>query len=168
MNRLNENFYNLNAIEVAPLLLGKFLCRKIEDKIIKFKITETEAYYGENDTACHASKGKTKRAKTLYKQGGIAYVYLYYGIHSMLNVITGEVNFPQAVLIRGIQNYNGPGKLTKYLKIDTSFNEENLITSNRLWIENNKTVTNYISTPRIGINYAIEEYRYKLWRFLCN
>ena len=116
MNRLNENFYNLNAIEVAPLLLGKFLCRKIEDKIIKFKITETEAYYGENDTACHASKGKTKRAKTLYKQGGIAYVYLYYGIHSMLNVITGEVNFPQAVLIRGIQNYNGPGKLTKYLK----------------------------------------------------
>ena len=167
MKRLDENFYNLTAVEAAPLLLGKFLCRKLDDKIIKSKITETEAYFGENDTACHAFKGKTNRTKTLYKQGGITYVYLCYGIHFMLNIVTGKENIPQAVLIRGIENHSGPGRLTRYLKIDKSFNEENLLTSNRLWIENNEIVTNYVSTPRIGIDYATEEYRCKLWRFLC-
>lgn len=166
MKRLNEKFYSMSALDVAPLLLGKLLCRKTDDKIIKSKIIETEAYFGETDTACHASKGKTKRTKTLYEQGGIAYIYLCYGIHSLLNVVTGPKDFPQAVLIRGIENYSGPGKLTKYLKIDTSLNGENLITSEILWIEDNRNYYKYKSTPRIGIDYATKEYRDKLWRFL--
>ena len=144
----------MNFIKVAPLLLGKILCRRIENKIIRSRITETEAYFGEEDTACHASKGLTKRTKTLYEEGGIAYIYLCYGIHSLLNVVTGSKGFPQAVLIRGIDNYNGPGKLTKYLKIDTSLNGENLLTSTQLWIEDDGHSYAYESTPRIGINYA--------------
>ncbi len=167
VKKVTQSFYDLTSIEAAPLLLGKFICREIEGKVIKSKIIETEAYFGETDTACHASKGKTKRTKILYEKGGIAYVYLCYGIHSLLNVVTGQENFPQAVLIRGIENYAGPGKLTKYLKIDTSFNGENLLTSNRLWIEDEGSSCEYTATPRIGIDYATEEYRNKLWRFLA-
>ncbi len=166
MKRLKENFYNLDAITAAPLLLGKFLCRKISDKTVKVKITETECYFGEEDTACHASKGKTNRTKILYGPGGKAYIYLCYGIHYLLNVVTGKENVPQAVLIRGIENYSGPGKLTKYLKIDKNLNGENLITSNKLWIEDNGLICNFTTSPRIGIDYATEEYRTKLWRFV--
>ncbi len=166
MKRLDCKFYNLNALEAAPLLLGKLLCRNINGVIVKSIITETECYYTEQDTACHAYKGLTERTKPLYEQGGIAYVYLCYGIHSLLNIVTGEKNIPQAVLIRGIENYNGPGKLTKYLKIDRTFNRENLITSNRLWIEDADKQYKYIATPRIGIDYATEEYRNKPWRFV--
>ena len=106
--RINPELYKLNAVELAPKLLGMKLCRQVEDKIIKFRITETEAYFGEDDTACHAHKGKTERTKTLYEQGGVAYVYLCYGIHNLLNVVTGEKNFPQAVLIRGVEGFDGP------------------------------------------------------------
>ncbi|HAZ19223.1 MAG TPA: 3-methyladenine DNA glycosylase, partial [Clostridiales bacterium] len=85
--RLDKTEYLLPATELAPALLGKFLCRNIEDEIIRLRITETECYYGEIDTACHAHKGKTPRTETLYRQGGCAYVYVCYGIHSMLNVV---------------------------------------------------------------------------------
>ena len=102
---------------MAPALLGKLLCRRVDDKIIKYRITETECYFGEDDTACHAHKGKTERTKIMYHEGGVAYVYLCYGLHSMLNVVSGIEDFPEAVLIRGVEGYNGPGKLTKALEI---------------------------------------------------
>lgn len=165
MTRLKENFYNMDAVTAAPLLLGKILCRKIDDKIIKARVTETECYFGEEDTACHASKGKTNRTAILYDAGGEAYVYLCYGIHYLLNVVTGAQNIPQAVLIRGIEGYDGPGKLTKYLKIDKNLNGENLITSDKIWIEDDGKDYNFTASPRIGIDYATEEYRNKLWRF---
>ena len=165
MKRLDEKFYTRDSTETAPLLLGKLLCRNINGKIIKAKITETECYFGESDTACHAHKGKTQRTKTLYKKGGIAYIYLCYGIHFLFNVVTGPENMPQAILIRAIENYDGPGKLTNYLHITKNLNEENLITSEKIWIEDSKKIFKYKSYPRIGINYATEEYRNKLWRF---
>jgi DNA-3-methyladenine glycosylase len=150
------------------LLIGKILCRKIDGEVIKSKITETECYFGEKDTACHASKGKTNRTKTLYKGGGIAYVYLCYGIHCLLNVVTGAENIPQAVLIRCVEGYNGPGKLTKHLKIDRSLNEENLVTSDKLWIEDDGSTYAFTTWPRVGIDYATEEYRNKPWRFVID
>ena len=153
-------------MELAPKLLGKLLCRKIDGKVIKLEITETECYYGESDTACHASKGRTKRTETLYESGGVAYIYLCYGMHHLFNVVTGEKDFPQAVLIRGVAGYNGPGKLTKVLMIDKSLNGENLITSDRLWLEDAPEVSDYTTTPRIGIGYATEEYKNIHWRFL--
>lgn len=165
--RLSEKTYKLSSIDLAPKLLGMYLCRRLDDDtVLKLKITETEAYYGEDDTACHAHKGKTKRTEILYNPGGVAYVYLCYGVHYLLNVVCGEKDFPQAVLIRGVDNFNGPGKLTKALSIDKQFNGENLITSNKLWIENHNIETKFCSTKRIGIDYATEEYRDKLWRFV--
>ena len=72
--RINADFFKMRATEMAPVLLGKLLCRKINNEIIKLRITETEIYFGETDSACHASKGKTNRNKTLYEAGGITYV----------------------------------------------------------------------------------------------
>lgn len=165
--KLSFDTYSLNAIELAQKLLGMHIYRNIDGKILKLKITETEAYYGENDTACHAYKGKTKRTEIMYERGGFAYVYLCYGIHNMLNIVSGQQGHPEAVLIRGIENFDGPGKLTKALLIDRSLNGENLVTSNKLWIENalDDIKPNYIKLKRVGIDYATEEYRNKLWRF---
>lgn len=164
--RINDNLYKLNAIELAPKLLGMKLCRKVDNNIFKLRITETEAYFGEDDTACHANKGKTARTKILYQVGGVAYIYLCYGIHNMLNIVTGEENFPQAVLIRGVEGFDGPGKLTRALNIDRKLNGENLIKSNLLWLEDDGCSFRYKTTKRIGIDYATPEYRNKLWRFI--
>ncbi len=164
--KLNEEFYKRSAIEAAPETLGKLLCRRIGNDILKCRITETECYYGEDDTACHAHKGKTERTKILYEDGGRAYIYLCYGIHELFNIVTGEKGFPQAVLIRGIEGFNGPGKLTKHLKIDRSLNGEDLITSDKLWLEDDGFVPKYQTTKRVGIDYATEEYKNKLWRFV--
>ena len=165
--RVSEEIYSLNAPELAPKLLGMKLCRRMDDNnIIKLKITETEAYFGEQDTACHAHKGRTKRTETLYNPGGIAYVYLCYGIHYLLNVVSRQKDFPQAVLIRGLENFNGPGKLTKALNINKEFNGENLMSSERLWIEPADSPIEFQTAKRVGIDYATEEYRNKLWRFI--
>jgi len=165
MKRLQEDFYLETAVELAPKLLGKFLCRKIDDKILKCRITETEAYFGEEDTACHASKGKTNRTKVMYEKGGIAYIYLCYGVHFLLNVVTGAKDFPQAVLIRGIEGFNGPGKLTKALQITKELNSENFIKSDKIWLEEDGFVPEFTTSPRVGINYATEKYRNIHWRF---
>ena len=163
--RLNKEFYLQRAPSLAPALLGKLLCRKIDNEIIKYRITETECYFGEEDTACHAHKGKTERTKIMYHEGGVAYVYLCYGLHSMLNVVSGIEDFPEAVLIRGVEGYNGPGKLSKALKIDRSLNGESLVTSDKLWIEDDGYIAEYTTGKRIGIDYATEEYRNILWRY---
>lgn len=164
--RLTEDFYKQHATELAPLLLGKLICRQIDNKVIKCRITETECYFGENDTACHAHKGKTERTKIMYERGGKAYVYLCYGIHSLFNVVTGEKDFPEAVLIRGVEGFTGPGKLTKHLQIDRRLNGENLITSDKLWFEDDGFEVKYKADKRVGIDYATEEYRNILWRFI--
>ena len=164
--RLTKKFYSKTAIECAPLLLGKLICRNLNGKISKHRITETEIYFGENDSACHASKGKTERTKIMYEAGGFAYIYLCYGMHNMLNIVTGKKDHPEAVLIRGIEDANGPGKLTKFLQIDRSLNTEDLTVSNILWLEDDGYSPKYKTSTRIGINYATEEDRNKLWRFI--
>ncbi|MEG0754430.1 MAG: DNA-3-methyladenine glycosylase, partial [Angelakisella sp.] len=124
-----------------------------------------ECYCGECDTACHAHKGKTERTKVIYREGGCAYIYLCYGIHNLLNVVSGEEDFPEAVLIRGVEGFYGPGRLTKTLAIDRTLNGEDLVTSKQLWLEEDGTFPEYEAATRIGIEYATEEYREKLWRF---
>jgi len=163
---MTQEFYDKNAVELAPLLLGKFLCLKTEDGVLKLPITETEAYYTEQDTACHAHKGRTKRTELLYRRGGCAYVYLCYGMYHLMNVICGEENVPQGVLIRGAGVYDGPGKLTKAMGIDKTHNGIDLVNGDVMWIEDGKQ-PEYRATPRIGINYATEEYRNILWRFVA-
>ena len=164
--KIDKNIYKLSSIELAPKLLGKILCRSINGKVLKYRITETEAYYSEQDTACHAHKGKTNRTKIMYEEGGVAYIYLCYGMHWMLNIVSGSKDIPQAVLLRSVEGYNGPGKLTKILNITGKLNGENLINSNKIWLEDDNFICKFKSESRIGINYATEEYKNKLWRFI--
>jgi len=165
--RLNSDFYTLPAVSAAPLLLGKILCRQWNGQNLRYRITETEAYAGENDSACHARFGKTPRNSVMYEPGGKAYIYLCYGIHYLLNIVTSWENEPEAVLIRGIEGFNGPGKLTKELHIHRTLNGLDLTVSDELWIEDDGIQFDYIKTPRIGIGYAREEDRARLWRFVA-
>lgn len=163
--KLPAAFFQRDVLEVAPDLLGKFLVRKFDrGEIHRFRITEVEAYRGEEDKACHASKGKTKRTEVMFSEGGKIYVYLIYGIYWLLNITTGKENEPQAVLIRGVEEISGPGRIGKYLKLDSSFYGES-ITGDRLWVENSDEKPVYKTTPRIGIDYA-EEWKDIEWRFV--
>ncbi|MCL2841174.1 MAG: DNA-3-methyladenine glycosylase [Defluviitaleaceae bacterium] len=163
--RLPLECYKQSAETLAPFLLGKILCRRMGNQVIRHRITETEAYCGESDTACHAHKGKTPRTSVLYEQGGIAYVYLCYGIHNLLNVVAAEEGQPEAVLIRGVEGISGPGRVTKALAIGRDLNREDYTTSNALWLEDGAPLP-YKTTPRIGIGYASEEDKARLWRFV--
>ena len=167
MKIIDKNIFTMSATDLAPFLLGKMLCVMQPDgNVVKLRINETEAYFGEEDTACHAHKGKTKRTEVLYNEGGIAYVYLCYGIHALMNVISGPSGHPEGVLIRGVEGFDGPGKLTKYLGIKTFHNRLSLINSDCIWIEDDGFSPQKIEiSPRIGIDYATEEYRNKPWRF---
>jgi len=166
MNRLKEDFYQQDAVTIAEKLLGKTLMRVWDNGTSsKFRITETEAYLGEEDKACHASKGKTTRTEIMYSVGGHVYVYLIYGMYWMLNVVTGPENHPQAVLIRGIDNIFGSGKVGRELKIDKSFYGENLLNSNRIWIEKAPDEIVFNTATRVGVDYAGDEWKNKPWRF---
>ena len=166
MRRLTAKDYAVDAVTMAKALVGAWLCRRMDDgTVIRRRITETEAYCGEEDTACHAHKGRTARTDVMYSPGGCAYIYLCYGMHEMLNVVTGPEERPEAVLIRGVEGAEGPGRLTKLLKIDRSLNRENLVTSQRLWIESDGRRQTFIASPRVGIAYASPRDRKRKWRF---
>lgn len=167
--RLVKSFFASDALTLAPLLLGKKLVRHYDDgRIEQFMITEVEAYCGEEDLACHASKGRTKRTEIMYHDGGRVYVYLIYGMYWLLNFVCGERDDPQAVLIRGLKGVSGPGRVGKVLELDSSFYGEDIFSSNRIWIEEgfNENIT-YQCTRRIGVDYAGEIWSNKLFRFIC-
>lgn len=164
---LEQKFFSRDVLKVAPQLIGKIIIRQFDDGSIKrFRITQTEAYRGENDKACHASKGRTPRTETMYHQPGTIYVYLIYGMYWMLNFVTEKTNTPQAVLIRAIEGYNGPGKLTQILKIDKSFNNQNIIDNPRIILFDDLYQPEIITAPRIGVDYAGEIWAQKPWRFI--
>ncbi len=166
--KLTSDFFARPCPEAARELVGKLLCRRFPDGTVKkLRITETEAYCGEEDTACHAHKGRTPRTDTLYAAPGTLYVYLCYGIHWMLNIVTGREGEPQAILVRAAESAAGPGRLTKALSIDGSFNRsplEELIDS--LWLEDDGFSCSVETGKRIGIGYATTEDQEKPWRFL--
>jgi len=139
--RIPQEIYQKPALQLAPCLIGKLLCRKTGDKIIRLAITETEAYCGESDTACHAHRGKTPRNGVMYEAGGIAYIYLCYGIHNLLNVVAAKEGEPEAVLIRGVMGISGPGRVTKALEIGLDLNREDYRNVDVLWIENGPEIT---------------------------
>ncbi len=155
------------ATELASWLIGKILCRERGGEVVRMRITETECYFGEEDTACHAHKGRTERTDIMYHEGGRAYVYLCYGIHSLLNITTGEEGHPEAVLIRGVGDVFGPGRVTKLLGIDRSLNKKELVRENGLWLEDDGIVSKYTMSKRVGIDYAEPCDRDKLWRFIA-
>lgn len=165
--RLDSNFYQRDVLEVAPQLLGKVLVRQFDNgQSLRLRITEVEAYRGQDDRACHASKGRTPRTEVMFRAGGIVYVYFIYGMYWLLNVVTGLEGDASAVLIRGIENATGPGRVGKLLALDRSFYGENLETSERIWIEDAPAVSEFTQTPRIGVDYAGPEWASKPWRFI--
>ena len=161
MERLSYDFYHRPCLEVARDLVGKVLVH--EGK--QLRISETEAYCGESDTACHASRGRTRRNEVLYADAGTVYVYLCYGIHWMLNVITGDAEDPQGVLIRACVDAEGPGKLTKALGITGRRNRDNAATSPDIWIGDDGFRCALETDKRVGIGYASQEDQDRLWRF---
>lgn len=165
--KLDRSFFNRPCLTVAEELVGKVLVRRTEDAEIRLRITETESYIGEDDTACHAHKGRTKRTEVMYMQAGTIYVYLCYGMHWLLNIVTGEVEHPEAVLIRACEEKNGPGKLTKALAITGEFNRLDITDCDSFWIEDDGCTLNLHTDKRVGINYASEKDRNRLWRFVA-
>lgn len=164
--RLTREYFTRDVLDVAPEMIGKSICIKLPDADTgRFMITEVEAYRGTEDKACHASKGRTARTEIMFQDGGRLYIYLIYGMYWMLNIVTGEKDNPQAVLIRGVENYKGPGVLTRSLGIDKSFNCEDLVTSDRIWVEDAGVVPSVKTGPRIGIDYAGEYWKDRPWRY---
>ncbi len=161
---LTRCFYNRPTLTVAAELLGKVL------KFFNYKgiITETEAYIGHEDPACHASKGYTKRTAVMFGLPGFSYIYFIYGMYYCFNIVTEQEGYPAAVLIRGIKlvepntlNINGPGKLCKILNMTKEHNQQDLTLNHNFCVYNTNTSLNYVCTPRIGISQGKE----KFWRF---
>jgi DNA-3-methyladenine glycosylase len=182
--KLARSFYEQSTLDVARHLLGKYLVRKHPDGTTVGRIVETEAYVGPEDKACHASRGRTARNEVMFGPAGYAYVYLVYGFHHMLNIVTEREDFPAAVLIRAVEPAegielmqarrrtdrlhdlaSGPGKLCQAFALDRALNG-NDVCGKVLYLEDQgEPVPTVVATPRIGVDYA-GEWKDKPWRFL--
>jgi DNA-3-methyladenine glycosylase len=165
---LEVDFFARPALVVARELLGKYLVRRVGREETAAMINETEAYVGAHDLACHASMGRTQRNEVLFGPPGCWYVYFIYGIHWMLNAVTNEEGHPAAVLLRGAGQWNGPGKLTKAMRIDKSQNALPIGKATGLWIEDRGYRVRrgeILRTPRIGVDYA-RHWAAKPYRFV--
>ena len=163
--KLDYIFFYRPCLTVAQALVGKVLAHRMPDgTILRLRISETEAYWGTEDTACHVSKGRTPRTEVFFADAGTLYVYLCYGMHWMLNIVTGDAEDPQAVLIRACVEAPGQGKLTKKLGITGSLNKGSIL-DGPLWIEDDGFRCAVLTDKRVGIGYAAQEDQNKPWRF---
>lgn len=145
------------------------LVTRIDGRRVARRIVEVEAYDGPDDRACHASRGLTPRTEVMFRPGGVWYVYLCYGVHEMLNLVTGPADYPAAILIRGVEGVFGPGRVTRKLGIDRRFNGRTAARGTGLWIEDDGFVVpkaKVVALPRVGIAYAGEPWVSKPWRFV--
>lgn len=189
LQALGRDFFRQSTLDVSRQLLGCRLVRREEDgPRLTGWVTETEAYIGETDLACHARHGQTDRNRVMWGPPGHAYVYFTYGMHWMLNVVTEEEGRPAAVLLRGLLPEegiekmrsrrgnkpdrlltDGPAKLCQALSIDNQLYGEDLCrTGGPLWFENGIPVPDEAVTkgPRVGLNNVPEPWHSKPWRFL--
>lgn len=159
---LTQKFFNRPTLRVAKGLLGKYLVRRTGRRKIALMLAEVEAYDGPQDKASHASRGKTPRNKPMFGEAGNLYVYFTYGMHWMLNVVTGPAGYPAAVLVRAGRKEDGflikgPARLTKYLKIDKKFNGSLTGVRVGLWFEDRGIKikpANIVAGKRVGVDYA--------------
>jgi DNA-3-methyladenine glycosylase len=190
MARFAREFFARDTLAVARDLLGVRLVRLLDGQRLSGIVVECEAYIGQDDTACHASRGRTRRNEVMFGPPGHAYVYFTYGMHWMLNVVTEAEGFPAAVLLRAIQPVEGietmralrkaqgnsradrgltggPARLTQALAIDKTLNGADLVAGERLWLERDVWVPDGSvgRGPRIGVQYAAEKDRLAPWRF---
>ena len=164
--RLKRSFFARPTLVVAQELLGKALYFNNFCGLI----TETEAYIGEEDPACHAARGKTPRTEVMYDKAGLSYIFLIYGMYHCLNFVTERKNEPAAVLIRGLYLLNplihldGPGKLCKKIGLDRSHNKIDIAHHEKFFLQNCGLSIKYKTTERIGISKGQD----RLWRFVCD
>lgn len=163
-------FQRKRTVALARGLLGRHLVRRLPDGSEDARlIVEVEAYDGEQDLACHARAGRTKRTEVMYRPGGCWYIYLCYGVHELLNLVVGPADWPAAILIRGVEGALGPGRVTKALQIDRSLNGASATdASSGLWIEqrgSHPARHRIIARPRVGVDYAGPVWARKPWRF---
>lgn len=186
--KLDVSFYQRDdVVKISRELLGKYLCTHIDGYYTAGMIVETEAYNGRNDKACHAHLNRrTARTEIMYSPGGVAYVYLCYGIHYLFNIITNQVDMADAVLVRAIEPTDGmeemlqrrkmnrlapkitagPGTVSQALGINKKHYGESL-TGNIIWLEDRDVdikSNQIIASPRVGVAYA-EEDALLPWRF---
>lgn len=169
---LEPDFFRRDTLAVAKELLGKFLVKNEKrGETLCFLITEVEAYDGPEDKASHASRGRTPRTEVMFWEGGYFYIYLVYGMHFMLNIVTGDRDYPAAILIRGTREVSGPGRLTKKLGVDKSWDRNRVHPDSGLWVEDRgvKFKSSEITTAlRVGVDYADEIWKNKPYRFLAS
>jgi DNA-3-methyladenine glycosylase len=157
-----------NTVALARQMLGRVLVRTHRGVRREHLITEVEAYDGEKDLACHASKGRTARTEVMYRPGGVWYVYLCYGVHEMLNLVTGPQGYPAAILFRGVDGMTGPGRLTRRLHIGRALNGAPARPESGLHVEDHGIFIPrgaIRSGPRVGVHYAGPRWSGKPWRF---
>lgn len=163
----DKNFFESDTITLAQKLIGKWIVTKIDGKEVSAQISETEAYLGVDDSACHTYNGKkTARTQPMWKEGGTIYIYLCYGMHYLLNIVSRKENQPEAVLIRAVVGANGPAKTTKLLNIDKSLNGQSIISNPRICIMDDGKPYEFMTAPRVGIDYALERDKNAPLRFI--
>lgn len=163
------NFFERPAAKVARELIGKTLVRNLGGVELKLAVTETEAYEGAHDLASHSSKGRTGRTEVMFGLAGRFYIYRIYGLHWMLNIVTGKVDEGAAVLIRGVEGISGPGRVAASLAIDQSFTGKEAARGTGLWFAEalpDARTPRILRTPRIGIDYAGPVWSQKKLRFV--
>lgn len=162
---LGIGYYSGDALDLAPDMIGKLLCRRFPDGTVRrYRVTETEAYRGEEDTACHAHRCPTGRARIMFSAGGLAYVHRCH-MFNLLTVVVGPEGFPEGVLIRGVEGFDGPGRTGRELGLELSMYGSPMSLEGYLWMEDDGSRQLYEELPRVGIPYASEEDRARLWRF---
>lgn len=168
MKTINDiNFFKVDTISLAKNLIGKWIETNINGEIRIAQIMETEAYLGVMDSACHTYKGKrTERTEPMWQGGGTIYIYLCYGLHNLLNIVSCNENQPEAVLIRAVVGANGPAKATKFLNIDRSLNGESIVNNPKIKILDDGKTYKYTKAKRVGIDYALNKDKNVLLRFV--
>ena len=188
---LSPSYYTgKDVVKIAKELLGKILLTRFDGIETSGRIVETEAYAGESDRASHAYGGRrTARTEVMYREGGVAYVYLCYGIHHLFNVVTNKKDIPHAILIRAVEpiegvekmlertgkkklDYSltrGPGNVTKALGISTKHTGHSLCTDGIYLMDDGFKIAkkNLLATARIGVDYAGEDAKL-LYRFIIS
>ncbi|HCR37061.1 MAG TPA: 3-methyladenine DNA glycosylase [Opitutae bacterium] len=167
---LEADFFNRPTLKVARELLGKHLvCKDIKGEVRVARIVELESYDGFEDQASHAHRGQTPRNAVMFGPAGVWYVYLCYGVHWMLNIVTGPKDYPAAILIRGLEGVVGPGRLTRAYGIDKRFDCKPALPQSSLWLEDRGEPvpeSGFERTPRIGVDYAGPVWARKPYRFV--
>lgn len=163
----NKKFFKTDTITLAKNLIGKWIVTNINGVKVMGQISETEAYLGVLDSACHTYNGKrTVKTEPMWQEGGTIYIYLCYGLHYLLNIVSCDEGQPEAVLIRALVEANGPAKATKFLHIDKTLNAQSIINNPNICIMDDGKKYGYTTAKRVGIDYALEKDKNAKLRFI--